>query len=93
MAAEPAYAASTCSQTPWRRQIASTAGTGSTAVDEVVPMEATTQAGAAGMTRVGFGDTILPVLQKPFEDHQLEELIETALELSTRRQSQPVTIP
>ena len=30
---------------PWRRQIAAIAGTGSTAVDDVVPMDATTHAG------------------------------------------------
>ena len=42
---------------------------------------------AAGMTRVGFGESIIPVLQKPFEDHQLAELIEAAFELSTRRRS------
>ena len=35
----------------------------------------------AGLTRVGFQDAIVPVLQKPFELSQLAELIQVAVEL------------
>lgn len=35
----------------------------------------------AGLTRVGFQDAIVPVLQKPFEIGQLAELIQLAVEL------------
>src|SRR6476620_2486173 len=40
-AAEPAYAASTCNQTPACSQRSASAGTGSTEVDDVVPTVAT----------------------------------------------------
>jgi two-component system cell cycle sensor histidine kinase/response regulator CckA len=35
----------------------------------------------AGLTRVGFQDAVVPVLQKPFELGQLAELIQVAVEL------------
>lgn len=35
----------------------------------------------AGLTRVGFQDAVVPVLQKPFEISQLAELIQVALDL------------
>jgi two-component system cell cycle sensor histidine kinase/response regulator CckA len=34
----------------------------------------------AGLARVGFGDSIVPVLQKPFEADQLAQLIQLAVE-------------
>ena len=45
ISAEPANAASTCSQIPCFRQIAAIARTGSMAVEPVVPIAATTQSG------------------------------------------------
>ena len=50
-AADPAYAASTCSQTPYCAQIAPISGSGSTAVVEVVPIVATTIAGITPAAR------------------------------------------
>jgi CheY-like chemotaxis protein len=38
----------------------------------------------AGLTRVGFQDAIVPVLQKPFEIGQLAELIQVARDLPGR---------
>jgi CheY-like chemotaxis protein len=48
-----------------------------------------------GLTRVGFGETIVPVLQKPLDLNQLAELVETVLDLPGRRRpSRPgVTLP
>jgi CheY-like chemotaxis protein len=40
-----------------------------------------------GMTRVGFGEALIPVLHKPFDTAQLDELVETVLELPRRRRS------
>jgi CheY-like chemotaxis protein len=41
----------------------------------------------AGLTRVGFQDAIVPVLQKPFDVGQLAELIQLAVELPAKRAS------
>jgi CheY-like chemotaxis protein len=41
----------------------------------------------AGLTRVGFQDAIVPVLQKPFDVGQLQELIQVAVELPAKRAS------
>ena len=41
----------------------------------------------AGLTRVGFQDAIVPVLQKPFDISQLRELIQVAVELPAKRAS------
>jgi two-component system, cell cycle response regulator CpdR len=41
----------------------------------------------AGLTRVGFHDAIVPVLQKPFDVGQLQELIQVAIELPAKRAS------
>jgi CheY-like chemotaxis protein len=41
----------------------------------------------AGLTRVGFQDAIVPVLQKPFDVGQLRELIQVAVELPAKRAS------
>ncbi len=38
----------------------------------------------AGLTRVGFQETIIPVLPKPFEEAQLLELVEVALEMPAK---------
>lgn len=43
----------------------------------------------AGLTRVGFQDAIVPVLQKPFDVNQLAELIQVAVDLPARRASSP----
>jgi len=39
----------------------------------------------AGVARVGFGQSIVPVLQKPFDPVQLAELVQLALEHPVRR--------
>ena len=39
----------------------------------------------AGVARVGFGESIVPVLQKPFDPVQLAELVQLALEHPVRR--------
>jgi two-component system, cell cycle response regulator CpdR len=41
----------------------------------------------AGLTRVGFQDAIVPVLQKPFDGSQLAELIQLAVDLPAKRAS------
>jgi CheY-like chemotaxis protein len=41
----------------------------------------------AGLTRVGFQDAIVPVLQKPFDVSQLRELIQVAVDLPAKRAS------
>jgi two-component system, cell cycle response regulator CpdR len=41
---------------------------------------------AAGMTRVGLGEVIVPVLPKPFGEHELAELVEAAVALRRERQ-------
>jgi CheY-like chemotaxis protein len=41
----------------------------------------------AGLTRVGFQNAIVPVLQKPFDVGQLQELIQVAAELPAKRAS------
>jgi CheY-like chemotaxis protein len=41
----------------------------------------------AGLTRVGFQDAIVPVLQKPFDVSQLQDLIQFAVDLPARRAS------
>ena len=51
IAAVPAQAASTCSQIPSDWQIAAIAGTGSMAVEDVVPTVATTHAGISPLAR------------------------------------------
>lgn len=43
----------------------------------------------AGLTRVGFLDSIVPVLQKPFEIGQLADLIRMVLDLPVRASSAP----
>ncbi len=43
----------------------------------------------AGLTRVGFQDAIVPVLQKPFDVNQLAELIQVAVDLPAKRASSP----
>ena len=43
----------------------------------------------AGLTRVGFQDAIVPVLQKPFDAGQLAELIQVAVDLPAKRASSP----
>jgi CheY-like chemotaxis protein len=47
----------------------------------------------AGLTRVGFQGAIVPVLQKPFDEAQLAELVEVALEMPAKagRGSRPTT--
>jgi CheY-like chemotaxis protein len=47
----------------------------------------------AGLTRVGFQGAIVPVLRKPFEESQLKELVEVALEMPGRatRSVRPTT--
>jgi CheY-like chemotaxis protein len=46
-----------------------------------------------GMTRVGFGEALIPVLHKPFDSAQLAELVGTVLELPGRRRpSRPTTL-
>jgi CheY-like chemotaxis protein len=44
-----------------------------------------------GATRVGFGQTIIPVLQKPFSSVQLGELVDNVLHLPARRRSGRMT--
>jgi len=41
----------------------------------------------AGLTRVGFQNAIVPVLQKPFDAGQLQELIQVAVDLPAKRAS------
>jgi CheY-like chemotaxis protein len=41
----------------------------------------------AGLTRVGFQNGIVPVLQKPFDAGQLQELIQVAVDLPAKRAS------
>ena len=41
----------------------------------------------AGLTRVGFQNAIVPVLQKPFDVGQLQELIQVAVNLPAKRAS------
>jgi two-component system, cell cycle response regulator CpdR len=41
----------------------------------------------AGLTRVGFQNAIVPVLQKPFDVGQLQELIQVAVDLPAKRAS------
>jgi two-component system cell cycle response regulator CpdR len=41
----------------------------------------------AGPTRVGFQNAIVPVLQKPFDAGQLQELIQVAVDLPAKRAS------
>jgi CheY-like chemotaxis protein len=50
----------------------------------VVPM---TAYAPAGLTRVGFQNAIVPVLQKPFDAGQLQELIQVAVDLPAKRAS------
>ena len=40
---------------------------------------------AAGLTRVGFHEAVIPVLRKPFEEYQLREIVQAALGLRARR--------
>jgi CheY-like chemotaxis protein len=51
-----------------------------------LPMVLMSAYASAGMTRVGTGEVIVPVLHKPFGAHELAELVDTAVGLRRPRQ-------
>ena len=51
-----------------------------------MPMLLMSAYASAGMTRVGMGDVQVPVLHKPFGEHELADLVEAAVGLRRPRQ-------
>jgi CheY-like chemotaxis protein len=45
-----------------------------------IPISLMSAFAPAGVARVGLGETIVPVLQKPFDPEQLSELVQVALQ-------------